>query len=335
MSELQDAKALVAHHHAVLDAAAPGAATCAALADATAPDWAWHGYHPFGLLTGADAVSERFWSPLKRAMTALHRRADIFLAGRNDIDGGASVWVAEMGHLVGLFDAPWLGIPPSRKMAFLRYATSHRVAGGRIAQTALYFDIPQMMMQAGLRPFPPQTGAHLVQPGPATHDGLLRAPQPEEEGGRTLRLINAMIRDIGTWNSGLPLEEELRRSWHEDMAWWGPAGIGATFTIPRYAEQHARPFRAGFADRARTGHVARIAEGRYGGFFGWPNFTARPTGGFMGMPATQKAGEFRVIDMYRRDGDRLAENWVFIDLLHFWDQQGVDILARTVSEAGA
>lgn len=48
----------------------------------------------------------------------------------------------------------------------------------------------------------------------------------------------------------------------------------------------------------------------------------------MGMPATQRPGEFRVIDIYRRSGPRLAENWVFIDLLHFWHQQGVDILAR-------
>jgi hypothetical protein len=49
----------------------------------------------------------------------------------------------------------------------------------------------------------------------------------------------------------------------------------------------------------------------------------------MGMPATGKSAEMRVIDIYRRDGDKLAENWVFIDLLHFWNQQGVDILART------
>ena len=48
----------------------------------------------------------------------------------------------------------------------------------------------------------------------------------------------------------------------------------------------------------------------------------------MGMPATQKAGDFRVIDIYRCAGDKLAENWIFIDLLHFWKQQGVDILAR-------
>ena len=36
----------------------------------------------------------------------------------------------------------------------------------------------------------------------------------------------------------------------------------------------------------------------------------------------------RVVDIYRRDGDKLAENWVFIDLLYFLAQQGIDVLAR-------
>jgi len=39
-------------------------------------------------------------------------------------------------------------------------------------------------------------------------------------------------------------------------------------------------------------------------------------------------GEFRVIDIYRREGDKLKENWIFIDLLHFFKQQGVDILNK-------
>ena len=68
--------------------------------------------------------------------------------------------------------------------------------------------------------------------------------------------------------------------------------------------------------------------GNFGGFFGWPNLTLTPTGGFMGMPASEKPGDMRVIDMYRREGDKLSENWIFIDLLHFWNQQGVDILDR-------
>jgi len=233
-----------------------------------------------------------------------------------------------MGHLMGLFDQPWLGIKPTGKMAFLRYSAFHKVEGGKITQTAMYFDIPHLMMQAGLNPFPPQTAAHLVQPGPATHDGLLFGPQPVDEGEETLAVINTMISDLGQWDSDLTLEQELAQTWQDDMIWWGPAGIGATYTIERYAKQHSGPFRASFTERSKTKHICRLAEGHYGGFFGWPNFTAVPSGGFMGMPATQKAGEFRVIDIYRRAGDKLAENWIFIDLLHFWKQQGVDILDR-------
>lgn len=110
------------------------------------------------------------------------------------------------------------------------------------------------------------------------------------------------------------------------MIWWGPEGIGATYTIERYAKQHSAPFRAAFSERSKTRHVARLAEGNYAGFFGWPNFTATLSGDFMDLPATNKQGEFRVIDIYRRQGDYLAENWVFIDLLHFWKCQGRDVL---------
>ena len=35
-----------------------------------------------------------------------------------------------------------------------------------------------------------------------------------------------------------------------------------------------------------------------------------------------------VVDIFRRDGDKLAENWMFTDLLYFWKQQGLDILER-------
>ena len=34
--------------------------------------------------------------------------------------------------------------------------------------------------------------------------------------------------------------------------------------------------------------------------------------------------------MYRIENNKLSENWVFIDLLHFWMMQGVDILKRTI-----
>jgi len=320
-------KQLIRDHFAALDTAIDG--EVAGVMDRfTGPDYLWRGFHPFNELRGGQAVAEQFWQPLRRSLRHMQRRMDVFMAGRNETDGFNSVWVASMGHLMGLFDAEWLGIAPTGKVAMLRYSDFHRIEDGRVTETAMFFDIPHLMMQAGLQPFSPQTGAHLVQPGPMTGDGLLFGAQEPAEGKATLALINRMIHDLGKWDHELPLEEELALTWHDDMAWWGPAGIGATYTIERYARQHSGPFRAGFADRNFKGHLCRFAEGRYGGFFGWPNFAARPTGGFMGMPGTDKAGEFRVIDIYRRAGDKLAENWIFIDLLHFWKQQGVDILAR-------
>ncbi|WGW03441.1 nuclear transport factor 2 family protein [Tropicibacter oceani] len=331
MTDFQQEKQVVRDFHRDLDGAGGAALWMPHLTEGHR----WRGYHPFGEIAGARALATRFWGPLKSALTRMQRREDVFFAGRNQMDGFASVWVVSMGHLMGLFDAPWLGIRPTGKMTFLRYCSFYRVEAGKIAETALFFDIPHLMAQAGQAPFGPQTAAHLVQPGPRTHDGLLQGAQPAAQGEATLALINKMISDLGQWQSGLPLEEELALTWHDDMIWWGPEGIGATYTIARYARQHAGPFRAGFTDRTGTGHVARLAEGDYGGFFGWPNFTARPTGGFMGMPATGKPGEFRVIDIYRRDGDKLAENWVFIDLLHFWKSQGVDILGRATGIEGA
>ncbi|MEM8582409.1 MAG: ester cyclase [Pseudomonadota bacterium] len=333
MEDFQPQKALVRAHHAAIEANL-GPSHSSVLEDAVTQDYRWQGFHPFNELKGATDVARHFWDPLKTALRTLQRREDIFFAGRNQLDEFSSVWVVSMGHLMGLFDAPWLGLSPTGQLAMLRYCSFDLVVDERIARTAMYVDVPHFAAQTGQPLFPAQTAAHLVQPGPRTHDGVLSDPQPAEEGAKTLALINAMIADLGQWQSGLPLEDELARTWADDMLWWGPEGIGATYTIPRYAEQHVRPFRSGFAERSKTAHVARLAEGHYGGFFGWPNFTARPTGGFMGLPGSQTQGEFRVIDIYRREGEKLAENWIFIDLLHFWKTQGRDFLVEATLRKG-
>ncbi|MBM1219756.1 ester cyclase [Ponticoccus sp. SC2-23] len=327
----QKEKAVVRGLYAAMKGAGPDT-IAESLAAHTSPDWHWRGVHPFYERRGPADVARAFWTPLLTALTSAQRREDVFFAGRNTVGDG--VWVVSMGHLMGLFDAPWLGIRPTRKIAMLRYCEFNRVADGKIIETMLHVDIPHLMAQAGQNPFPPQTAAQLVHAGPMTHDGLLLDEQPAEQGAATLALINAMIGDLGTWQSKLPLEEELARTWHDDMLWWGPTGIGATYTIERYAKQHSGPFRAAFYDRSGTGHVARLAEGHYGGFFGWPNFRAKQRGGFMGMPGNDKDCAFHVIDIYRRDGDKLAENWVFIDLLFWFMQQGDDVLSRMAGIAG-
>ncbi|MEO9896509.1 MAG: ester cyclase [Paracoccaceae bacterium] len=325
MSGFQSEKDTVRRYYAALDAA-QGQGITDVLREYTSDAYTWRAFHPFHLQQDPKIVSELFWQPFRHAVTHMQRRMDVFFAGRNFMDEGASVWVCSMGHLMGLFDHAWLGIPPTGKMIMLRYAEFHKVEDGKITDTAFYFDIPHFMIQAGLTPFPHQTAAHLVQPGPMTHDALLFYDANPSEGQNTMDAINFMINDLGQWQSGLPLEEELARSWHDDMIWWGPAGIGATYTIARYAQQHSGPFRAGLSDRSGTGHIARIAEGAFGGFFGWPNFTARNSGDYLGVPANETLCEFRVIDIYRRVGGKLMENWIFIDMLHVLAQQGVEVL---------
>ena len=326
-STIQAAKRVVLDYYDALECA-QGEQIKVVFDHYVAPSYCWRGFHPFNEQRDPKRVAELFWIPLKESLTRLQRRMDIFIGGYNQIDDFSSTWVVSMGHLMGLFDSPWLGIPSTQKIAMLRYCEFHRVENGKICETAMFFDLPHLMQQAGVQAFPNQTGSPLVQPGPMTHDGLCFEPQDGEEGKKTLGAINAMINDVRDWQQAIPIEQELARTWNDDMIWWGPAGIGATYTIERYAKQHAGPFREGFADRSFNGHICRLAESSYGGFFGWPNLTLTPTGGFMGMPATNKPGDMRVIDMYRREGDKLTENWIFIDLLHFWNQQGLDVLGR-------
>ncbi|APX11592.1 ester cyclase [Tateyamaria omphalii] len=327
---LAHAKAVVLAHHAALARAEPSCCFTT-LSQHFLPDTLWRGMHPFHEQRGPQAVADAFWSPFLSAMSRVQRRQDVFFAGHNHLDEGGGTWVASMGHLMGLFDAPFLGIQPTRKIAMVRYAEFSRVEGDRIVEQALFVDLLHLMAQAGQYPLPGMTGAQLVQPGPLTHDGLLFDDQDAAVGQATLDRIHAMMDAINLANASAtpPVpQDELARDWHDDMIWWGPTGIGATYTIDRYIEQHQRPFRTQLGARTFNGHICRMAEGNYGGFFGWPNLTMECTGPYMGLPPSGRKADMRVVDIYRRDGDKLAENWVFIDMLHFLNMQGLDVLAQ-------
>lgn len=330
MTAICTAKTIVRAHMSAFDAA-PNQQLIDVGCAALSADFSWRSMHPFYEKSGPHEVVNEFWLPLRHALKHLQRREDIFFSGLNDVDHGASVWTCSMGHFVGLFDADWLGIPHTGRLAHLRYAEFMQVRDGKIVESALFFDLIGFMHQAGVYPLPPMTGSYFVYPGPRSHDGILLQSQDAGETLKTVELMNRMIADLDSINH---LTEEkcppelLARTWHEDMAWYGPCGIGASYTIERYQEQHQHPFRRNLADKTYHGHIARIAEGAYGGFFGWSNLSNRNTGGFLGLPQAADPSEMRVVDVYRRDGDKFAENWVFIDLPFYLKQQGLDVLAR-------
>ena len=122
-------------------------------------------------------------------------------------------------------------------------------------------------------------------------------------------------------------EDHLARFWHDDMNWFGPTGIGASLGFPGYGRGHTGPFEARQEVVSIHDWELEVAEGHFAAFMWWPCLTLKNTGGYLGVPANDVAAEMRVVDLYRRDGDKLAENWIFIDILHFLAQQGVDLLA--------
>ena len=65
------------------------------------------------------------------------------------------------------------GIKETKKIAMLRYCEFSKIQNGKITEVAMFFDIPHLMLQAGIKAFPSETGISLVQPGPLTHNGLM------------------------------------------------------------------------------------------------------------------------------------------------------------------
>lgn len=327
MNRHQDNKALILRYFEEFEAASPDGVRNV-LESYTSRDYRFRAVHPFNELDDCEAVAETLWRPLLRSFTAMQRREDVFMAGTSEVDD--TDWVTSMGNFMGLFDESWLGIPCSGKIAFLPYVEFHRVEDGEIRETAVFFDILRIMKQVGLSPLPLQTGAEIVHPGPRTHDGLLFDPQDPSESKKSLDLVNRM-KDDTLVVSGVPVDDPealLARDWHPDMIWYGPSGIGSTYTIERYRKQHQGPAQASLDNYVWNGQLCRFAEGHYAGWFGWPNLTMDSKGGFMGLPASGERLNMRVVDIYRRQGDRLAENWVFIDMLYWMYQQNVDVLER-------
>ena len=301
-----------------------------ALVRFAAPGYRLRASHPFGEISGAAEVAERLWGPLHAALRGLRRMEHIFIAGENQ-HGPGEVWTLSHGVFQGTLAGDWLGIPATGGAVDLPFAEFHQIEGGRIAQSALFLDIVRLQQTAGLDPFPNQTGARMTPPGPAGGGGVVLGASDPAQGAATRALLDRMIEDIVAFNgeaTQMPPPELLARTWHNDMAWFGPGGIGTARTIPGYQALHQRPFREALSHNHFHGHVCRIAEGSFSGWFGWPNLTNRNAGGYLGLPASDATRQMRVVDIYRRAGAKLAENWVFIDLLHYAHQHGVDLLAK-------
>lgn len=302
---------------------APGEALDA-LARLLAPRAQVNAYRPVDLCDGAGEAAEKLFHPLREALPDLERRDDIVLAG----GFRGSDFIAATGHYAATFDRPLFGIPPTRGLVFLRYGEVHRVEAGAIVESFLHLDLVDLMRQAGVSPLPPSLGAEAIFPAPLGQAGLSIDAADAAESARSLALVEAMISGgLARYDRSSLASMGMERFWTTTMGWYGPSGIGATRGVAGFQAHHQRPFLAAFPDRVGGNHKARFGDGTFTVSTGWPSVTATFAGEWLGCPPSGERITMRVMDVWRREGDRLAENWVFIDIPDVMAQAGVDLFA--------
>ena len=286
-----------------------------------------HLAHPFETLEGPQHWLEAALLPLAQAMPDLERRDTLVLSGRSLID---SDWVGCAGYYTGTFVEPFLDIPPTGHQAAMRFHEFYRFENGRITEFQGLWDIPELMMQAGAWPMAPSLGREWHVPGPATQSGLSIGPQDGVRTQDSLQLVSDMLAGLGNFAKGGVEAMQLEKYWHPRFSWYGPSGIGTARGLAGFRNWHQIPFLNGMPDRVGTlGKGNLFAEGDFVGFTAWPGMHMTITGdGFLGIAPSNQKITMRSLDFWRCENGLIRENWVMVDLLHVFNQIGVDVLAR-------
>ena len=291
--------------------------------------------HPLGTTTGPTDFWSRVYAPLLAAMPDLERRDFIVMAGPRWGDGKSGNWAGLGGNFIGTFAAPWLGIPATGKPVFMRYHEYFRVEDGKVVEMEGLWDIPQIMLQAGVWPMAPQLGVEWMCPGPADGKGVITTPFDPERASASVQLVWDMLHDLQRGDADNP-DRGLGGHWHDQANWYGPTGVGSARGHGGIANAVLKGFRRGLSDNAR-----HLDEGVFFGdrnlvaFTGWPSGTATHSGdGFLGLAPTNRRFARRSLDFWRVESGKIRENWVMIDMIDLYRQLGVDVFARMAALIG-
>lgn len=285
--------------------------------------------HPLGKVVGPESLHLTGYAPLLEAVPDLERRDYIVVGG---VDRGEH-WICCGGYYTGVFERPWLAIPPTGHLVTMRYIEFFRIDGDKITRARLLWDIPALMMQADAWPMAPSLGVELNVPGPATQDGIVVGRSDAERSAASRKLVEAMVEGLNRFAEGGAGAMNPQRFWHPRMNWYGPAGIGSMRRLSGFRNWHQIPFLNAIPDRSGGTQGGKydcfFADGDYVAYCGWPALHATVTGdGWMGIAPAGQTISMASLDIWRCENGLLRENWVMIDLLDVWRQLGVDVMAR-------
>ena len=323
-----------------------GAADAAPLADLSevalshlSEDLVWQGFAPLSDTKSAQAMVHQYLRPLREAFPDLTRQIHIAMGGVSDgkADGGAdgAHWVGGTGYLTGTQTGDLWGIPARNKALRLRWGEFLEFdAEGRIIRIQMLIDVIDWLEQLGLSPLPASRGAPSVYPAPTGDDGVLWG----DHGDASDMLAFGRRFIFGGLNA---FDESNLKSmgmsdyFHPNLKWYGPGGIGACLSLKEFEDLHQRPWLQAFPDRKVGDLDNLIAEGNYVGASSLPGVWLTHTGPYLGHAASNKRAGVNGIDFWRCENGQFTENWVFVDMIHLFEQFGIDLMTRVQHMAGA
>ena len=111
--------------------------------------------------------------------------------------------VSTWGHVIGTFDEPWIGIPPTGGLTHLRFGFAAIIREGKIAKAYVLLDILDVMRQAGYYPLREMPGSAEAWPFPPQDTGATAIAHDRARGEKTLRIVREM-------QAGLPKPDEIK-----------------------------------------------------------------------------------------------------------------------------
>ena len=302
------------------------------LADYWHEDGEFHAFHPINQLSGRKNIGDGFYKPYLTAFPNAKKHLHFLFSGESD----GKDWVVTGGNLVGNFMEAWLGIPPTKLTTWVRFVEFCEVKNGKIVQSKMLFDLMSLLNQAGFKFFN-ALGPEIVIPGPIPNDGVMMGESDPSESMKSLKLeealrLEGLPRLQRAQKTTIPDESTIRIMadyWQKDMMWYGPDGIGSIKSIRGYELIYELPWELTMHEIDSDSSFARFAEGDYVCRAGYPGISAVHGGdALFGLPASDKQVSIRSFDIYRREGDLLAENWCLMDMADLFNQLGVDVLKR-------
>ena len=281
--------------------------------------------HPINRATEGTGYFDDIIYPISKAFEGVRRQNYILLSG----EYLGSEWVTSTGYFYGHFNQPLFGIPPSHKLAFLRFGEFHKMEFGKITETYVYLGLAELIIALGMWPLAQSQGYEGTVPGPAKQDGILLQRSDPSVSRESADLVEGMLKLLTTKDAA------WRPYWDERMVWYGPGGLGSYATVDAF-DAFQRPFEttfAGWGDGKEegisgVGADCKAGDGDYAFLHGWKMITGIHVKPFLGIEPTGTRIFMRDCDWWRCANGKIIENWCMLDTLHLVLQLGRDVISE-------